>query len=228
MWLISPAVVAISVGLIGAYDTEPTPTPSILVPRNLEIDPIIPLSKETISHYLTMTDDLFEEWRIQFALHEEFFDLTDPSVNDAKDVVQTMIHYFYGSDFSTILARYESRMGSVVHGGNHMKPAVVRSLLVLSILSDLGNFDAIHIPMFLGFSMRGLTQKQIETAFSLTFRMHVGSEESIIKPLRIIMREEDLSDADLLPLIELISDICANQQSQWFMTLFESHRLPRP
>jgi hypothetical protein len=171
-----------------------------------------------------MTDDLFEEWRYRCAPDEELFDLTDPSVHDAKDVVQTMIHYFFGDNFLNTLARYDSKMGSVVHGGNHMKPAVVRALLVLSIRSDLGNFNSVYIPMSLGYPMRGLTRNQIATAYSLTFRMHVGREESIITPLRIIMREEDLSDADLLPLIELISDICANQQSRWFMRLF----LPRP
>jgi hypothetical protein len=203
MWFISTAALIFGTAIATAQPSSPSFPPA----DELSAAP----SAEYVSHIFTTTPDLFEEWRSNIA-PPDMWDKTDISTNNVEEIGKNLFDYFYGND----IERYESKMASVVHGGTHMKPALVRSLVVLGILSDMGKFKHVKMPL----PARRLHPKQIVKGLALTFKMYSVTEPAIIGPLKMIIIEEDLCDADLLPLVELIGEISAHQQFYWFINFF--------
>ena len=213
------------------FDIIPPPPPPP-PPTDDEDDEIgfeVYISSSTPSNFFTIDDNIYQNWRVLVVapISSRSFEISDLETNriaTAMIVVDTLV---FRNQLIDICEMWEYRMATFIHGpgGGYMRSAVVRALTMFGIMDQLSMLQHIQISANFSFSdsvVSRFTQKQVEKAVSLTFKMEIMRVSFITEKLRIIAFEEDLCDDDFPHFVELIGDIGFHHRMPWFLSLWNS------
>ena len=171
-------------------------------------------SRDEIGQFFTIDPRIFYNWIDGIGLPK----ITQ--VDDIKPYIDAINIALFDGNLFTILEKWSSKFGTVLHGPNHMGPAVSRALIMLSIMGETGRLNGRNFQIEFGFGKKILRPIQVREAHALTFKMLIVRQDDLVQFLRVIAEEEDLSDADFFNFIEVIGRIGAVERMKWFAKLF--------